>query len=351
MIRDDNRFLNYRGLEHLIGKIKTMFPRMLTYKGTVATYEALQLIENPEIGDVYHVEDTGAEYYWNGEHWEYAGEVVQVNYISEEAPGTKSVAVGGIQANTDVSAISGKPVSEVFDMILFPDAEPTINGSESVSIDGDIIKFGETCPTKIGSHSDRSVTYSKLNNEGSVLSNQTYSGVFTGQDVLYDGSSTKPNKVLANITVSYSGSWATGDKYPCTKKGAVPADQSKRNPAPAVATKTATNTIECWFPYFYGNNKSAITSGTEVFVTSKPSTLQLSFDSQGELVQHFIALPQGWSVSKIEVGATDVTNTFTSINTTINYTNNGETAQNVPMKLVYLTNPSASTITYKFTLS
>ena len=54
------------------------------YKGSVANYEALPKEDNVT-GDVYNVEDTGANYAWNGTAWDKLSETVDLtNYITNE---------------------------------------------------------------------------------------------------------------------------------------------------------------------------------------------------------------------------------------------------------------------------
>lgn len=45
------------------------------YKGSVATYADLANIQNPDVGDVYNVEDTGDNYAWSGTEWDQLGGV------------------------------------------------------------------------------------------------------------------------------------------------------------------------------------------------------------------------------------------------------------------------------------
>lgn len=54
------------------------------YKGSVANYEALPKEDNV-IGDVYNVEDTGANYAWDGTAWDKLSETIDLtNYITNE---------------------------------------------------------------------------------------------------------------------------------------------------------------------------------------------------------------------------------------------------------------------------
>ena len=54
-------------------------------KGSVETYDDLLEIENPQIGDVYNVIDTGVNYVWDGERWDELGSIVDLsNYWSKD---------------------------------------------------------------------------------------------------------------------------------------------------------------------------------------------------------------------------------------------------------------------------
>lgn len=53
---------------------------IFVYKESVATLADLANIENPEVGDVYHVNDTDAEYYYSDSFtWEYFGVIVDIS--------------------------------------------------------------------------------------------------------------------------------------------------------------------------------------------------------------------------------------------------------------------------------
>lgn len=43
---------------------------VMHYKGSVATYADLEAIQNPVVGDVYNVTETGKNYAWNGTSWD-----------------------------------------------------------------------------------------------------------------------------------------------------------------------------------------------------------------------------------------------------------------------------------------
>ena len=53
------------------------------YKGSVANQEALP--QSPELGDVYNLEDTGANVAWDGEKWDNLGMTIDLSgYVQED---------------------------------------------------------------------------------------------------------------------------------------------------------------------------------------------------------------------------------------------------------------------------
>ena len=110
MILDNDRVVNYRGLDHFLDKLKSFFiknpkekgegkylrcidnngnvewaefPSLLTYKGNKATYSQLPDSNNLP-GDVWHVEENDAEYVWilntdgTSYNWEYMGTIINL---------------------------------------------------------------------------------------------------------------------------------------------------------------------------------------------------------------------------------------------------------------------------------
>ena len=160
----------------------------LIYRGYVEHYSELEAkTPDAQPGDVWTVRDRSDQEYFYKEsesidwqdHWEFMGQILDVSeykgdhtedqnvfadvsvtdivgskdklisthYNSREADNSTTVQVGGIAANTTAATLRGKTISEMLDMILFPDAEPTISGSESVSLSGQtVVKFGSVCP-------------------------------------------------------------------------------------------------------------------------------------------------------------------------------------------------------------
>lgn len=75
------------------------------FRGTVANLEALQAVQEPEVGDVYNLEDTGMNAAWTGEMWDEFGTVVDLSdYMliedvqAMDIPTVDSILYGGKRA-------------------------------------------------------------------------------------------------------------------------------------------------------------------------------------------------------------------------------------------------------------
>ena len=69
-------------IDNLAARIESALAGVLHYKGSVATYADLPA--DAEIGDVYNVIDTGANYAWTGSEWDELGMTVDLsNYVAK----------------------------------------------------------------------------------------------------------------------------------------------------------------------------------------------------------------------------------------------------------------------------
>lgn len=80
-----------RILNGMITDLQSKLTAIFTYKGTKATYEELELVESPVVGDVYNVEaaynhvPAGTNWVWNGTDWDaLAGTVDLSGYVQKE---------------------------------------------------------------------------------------------------------------------------------------------------------------------------------------------------------------------------------------------------------------------------
>lgn len=80
-----------RILDGKITDLQSKLTAIFTYKGTKATYEELEAVESPTVGDVYNVEaahnnvPAGTNWVWNGTDWDaLAGTVDLSGYVQKE---------------------------------------------------------------------------------------------------------------------------------------------------------------------------------------------------------------------------------------------------------------------------
>lgn len=81
-----------RILDGKITDLQSKLTAIFTYKGTKATYEELETVESPTVGDVYNVEaahnnvPAGTNWVWNGTDWDaLAGTVDLSGYVQKES--------------------------------------------------------------------------------------------------------------------------------------------------------------------------------------------------------------------------------------------------------------------------
>lgn len=86
-----------RILDGKITDLQSKLTAIFTYKGTKATYEELEAVESPTVGDVYNVEaahnnvPAGTNWVWNGTDWDaLAGTVDLSGYVQKE-PGKQLI--------------------------------------------------------------------------------------------------------------------------------------------------------------------------------------------------------------------------------------------------------------------
>ena len=103
-----------------LDNLKTSLATVYHYRGSVDNLEALQAIENPEIGDVYNITDTGMNAGWTGEVWDYFGSIVDLtDYLTEDEvnaitiPTVDAILYGGKSAVvSDVTGLTAMLASD-----------------------------------------------------------------------------------------------------------------------------------------------------------------------------------------------------------------------------------------------
>jgi hypothetical protein len=75
------------------------------YKGAISSINELNSVENPEVGDVYNIEQTDMNYAWDGSKWDALGTLFDLsNYV------TKDELPPQITVDTELSETSENPV-------------------------------------------------------------------------------------------------------------------------------------------------------------------------------------------------------------------------------------------------
>ena len=157
------------------------------YRGTVENLEELQAIENPTVGDVYNINDTGMNAGWTGEVWDEFGSVVDLtDYLTEDEvqgisiPVVDSILYGGrsaIVSNMDgIKAMIANDQSAV-EIKLADDlaiTEPIVipEGKEvTLDLNGNTISGATPIYANGGSVSLKNGTVRSTNGDGVIANN------------------------------------------------------------------------------------------------------------------------------------------------------------------------------------
>lgn len=80
-----NEYVKNSIFESYKEEINQKLGSVYTVKGSVANYEALMDIENKNVGDVYNLLDTGANYVYTDSGWDKLSETIDLsNYYTKE---------------------------------------------------------------------------------------------------------------------------------------------------------------------------------------------------------------------------------------------------------------------------
>jgi hypothetical protein len=206
-------------------------------------------------------------------------------YSTPLADSIESNGVGGISAGTTVSQIRGKNISEVIDLIVFPEQLP-VYLAPTVSLTGSNPKL-----VKVGSTISPFLSASFTQNDAGVVTG--YSLARNGTPVSSNQTFTDVNQLLSSPgTISYQGTFNYAD-------GPIK-NTSHGNPYPAgqiSANNINTGTIQYkWiYPYFYLTSLTDtitggdMAAGTEV-LQNVTDGLTISFNSTSSEYSAFAVL-------------------------------------------------------------
>lgn len=180
--------------------------------------------------------------------------------------------IGGIPANTKVSDLEGNTLSEMFDKLIFPEIQPTVNNpSASLTFASG---FSSNGIYEVGATAPAANNFTKTFNRGSctVVGQPTKyrAGAETSSSIYVNGSpstTTLPTKItLGTMQYNYKVNYGQGDKLLTSWGNDADTDP---NPLPAGSVTSGALYIYGTYPY-YCNGQSASTSNQE---SSLPTTV------------------------------------------------------------------------------
>lgn len=266
-----------------------------------------------------YVKKEGQIFFETKEHKIYLdGEVYGEDYYKPAVEGGKTAEVGGLPANTDASTLENKSISEVLDMILYPEYAPQFTDAK-FTLGG----AATTSTAKIGSEV---VKQDAVTTNGTPAKSEGKTTVEGGKlEVSWDGSSSfwsetnsKYTEFPATYTYTATGKFAEGTEPNVSSKG-TPTQKTADNKTTLLAnasnsskidantyhikaiTKTASFTITVEAP-IYGT-KTSITNADEEIVNVKSnafSNTEISLAGEDDTNKQTFKIPGKLSVIKQE---------------------------------------------------
>jgi hypothetical protein len=181
--------------------------------------------------------------------------------------------VGGINKGTKVSDLEGSTISQMFDNLLFPEVQPTIQAPSAT------IHFKDTFSSngvyEVGTTAPIAANFNTSFNRGTCTvvgqTNKNRAGnLDSGNSFIYYGGNTSTKALPAKVTLgtmqyNYHAAYAQGDTL-VTSKGnkasAIP------NPLPAGSVNSSDLTIFGTYPYYCNGQSASSSSGDSNFPTS-----------------------------------------------------------------------------------
>lgn len=181
--------------------------------------------------------------------------------------------VGGINKGTKVSDLEGSTISQMFDNLLFPEVQPTIQAPSAT------IHFKDTFSSngvyEVGTTAPIAANFNTSFNRGTCTvvgqANKNRAGnLDSGNSFIYYGGDTSTKTLPVKVTLgtmqyNYHAAYAQGDTL-VTSKGnkasVIP------NPLPAGSVNSSNLTIFGTYPYYCNGQNASSSSGDSNFPTS-----------------------------------------------------------------------------------
>lgn len=188
--------------------------------------------------------------------------------------------IGGINKGTKVSDLEGSTISQMFDNLLFPEVQPTIqapsatiNFKDTFSSNG-VYEVGATAPiaanfnTSFNRGTCTVVGQANKNRAGNLDSNNSF---------IYYGGNTSTKTLPAKVTLgtmqyNYYAAYAQGDTLVTSKGNKASVTP---NPLPAGSVNSSNLTIFGTYPYYCNGQSASSSSGDSNFPTSATPNTKL----------------------------------------------------------------------------
>lgn len=181
--------------------------------------------------------------------------------------------IGGINKGTKVSDLEGSTISQMFDNLLFPEVQPTIQAPSAT------IHFKDTFSSngvyEVGTTAPIAANFNTSFNRGTCTvvgqANKNRAGnLDSGNSFIYYGGDTSTKTLPAKVTLdtmqyNYHAAYAQGDTLVTSKgnKASV-----APNPLPAGSVNSSNLTIFGTYPYYCNGQSASSSSGDSNFPTS-----------------------------------------------------------------------------------
>ena len=181
--------------------------------------------------------------------------------------------IGGINKGTKVSDLEGSTISQMFDNLLFPEVQPTIQAPSATIYFKDT--FSSNGVYEVGTTAPIAANFNTSFNRGTCTvvgqANKNRAGnLDSGNSFIYYGGNTSTKTLPAKVTLgtmqyNYHAAYAQGDTLVTSKgnKASV-----APNPLPAGSVDSSNLTIFGTYPYYCNGQSASSSSGDSNFPTS-----------------------------------------------------------------------------------
>lgn len=181
--------------------------------------------------------------------------------------------IGGINKGTKVSDLEGSTISQMFDNLLFPEVQPTIQAPSATIHFKDT--FGSDGVYEVGTTAPIAANFNTSFNRGTCTvvgqANKNRAGnLDSGNSFIYYGGNTSTKTLPAKVTLgtmqyNYHAAYAQGDTLVTSKGNKA---SITPNPLPAGSVDSSNLTIFGTYPYYCNGQSAPSSSGDSNFPTS-----------------------------------------------------------------------------------